>query len=63
MSQRKDTGLNINPWPKLVDHYKEALEAELAVCRESLWTEAAFLKSAYLKEADRKGIIAKSIAD
>ena len=21
MSQRKDTGLNINPWPKLVDHY------------------------------------------
>jgi hypothetical protein len=22
MSQRKDTGLNINPWPKLVDHYK-----------------------------------------
>jgi len=21
MSQRKDTGLNTNPWPKLVDHY------------------------------------------
>jgi hypothetical protein len=21
MSQRKDAGLNINPWPKLVDHY------------------------------------------
>ena len=21
MSQRKDTGLNINPWPTLVDHY------------------------------------------
>ncbi len=21
MSQRKDTGLNINPWPKLFDHY------------------------------------------
>jgi len=20
MSQRKDTGLNTNPWPKLVDH-------------------------------------------
>jgi len=26
MSQRKDTGLNINPWPKLVDHYKSASE-------------------------------------
>lgn len=23
MSQRKDTGLNTNPWPKLVDHYIE----------------------------------------
>jgi len=23
MSQRKDTGLNTNPWPKLVDHYKD----------------------------------------
>jgi hypothetical protein len=23
MSQRKDTGLNTNPWPKLVDHYNE----------------------------------------
>ena len=22
MSQRKDTGLNTNPWPKLVDHYR-----------------------------------------
>lgn len=21
MSQKKDTGLNTNPWPKLVDHY------------------------------------------
>jgi len=21
MSQRKDTGLNTNPWPELVDHY------------------------------------------
>jgi hypothetical protein len=38
---------------------KEALEAELTACNESLWTEAAFLKSAYLKEAERKGIIAK----
>jgi len=42
---------------------KEALEAELAVFHESFWTEAALLKSAYLKEADRKGIIAKNIAE
>lgn len=38
---------------------KEALEAELAVCNESLWTEAAFLKHAYLKEAERKNILPK----
>jgi len=36
---------------------EEALEAELAACNESLWTEAAFLKSAFLREADRKGLL------
>lgn len=35
----------------------EALEAELATCDESLWTEAAFLKSAYLKESSRKRLL------
>ena len=25
MSQRKDTGLNTNPWPVLLDHYMLAL--------------------------------------
>lgn len=39
----------------------EALEAELAVCNESLWTEAAFLKYAYLKEAERKNILPKML--
>tara|TARA_R110000772_G_scaffold252778_1_gene368267 strand:- start:853 stop:1941 length:1089 start_codon:yes stop_codon:yes gene_type:complete len=39
---------------------KEALEAELATCHESLWTEAAFLKSAYLKEAERKNLLPKA---
>jgi len=24
MSQRKDTGLNTNPWPKLLDHYNHS---------------------------------------
>ncbi|WNO09406.1 hypothetical protein [Teredinibacter sp. KSP-S5-2] len=36
---------------------EEALEAELITCDESPWTEASFLKSAYLKEADRKGLL------
>jgi hypothetical protein len=35
MSQRKDTGLNTNPWPKLVDHYNpertEQLRKEIAL--------------------------------
>lgn len=35
----------------------EALEAELIACNESPWTEAAFLKSAYLKESERKGLL------
>lgn len=36
---------------------EEALEAELIACNESPWVEAAFLKSAYLREADRKGLL------
>lgn len=35
----------------------EALEAELATCDESPWTEVAFLKAAFLREADRKGLL------
>lgn len=36
---------------------EQALEAELTACNESPWTEAAFLKSAYLIEADKKGLL------
>jgi len=33
MSQRKDTGLNTNPWPKLVDHYIRPRQAVNQICR------------------------------
>ncbi|EGQ9823632.1 hypothetical protein ACNYC4_03815 [Vibrio harveyi] len=36
---------------------EEALEAEIAACCESPWTETAFLKSAYIKEANRHGLL------
>lgn len=36
---------------------KEALKAELETCSESPWVDSAFLKSAYLQEADRKGLL------
>lgn len=36
---------------------EEALEAELATCDESPWTEAAFLKSAFLREANRNELL------
>lgn len=36
---------------------EEALKAELITCNESPWVDVAFLKSAYLQEADRKGLL------
>jgi hypothetical protein len=35
----------------------QALEAELLACSESPWVESSFLKAAYLREADRAGLI------
>jgi len=34
MSQRKDTGLNTNPWPKLVDHYTLYYEPTIELATE-----------------------------
>lgn len=31
MSQRKDTGLNTNPWPVLLDHYNELQSRAMVV--------------------------------
>jgi len=31
MSQRKDTGLNTNPWPKLVDHYNDSDNSDVVL--------------------------------
>ena len=36
---------------------QQALEAELLACSESPWVESSFLKAAYLREADRAGLI------
>ena len=36
---------------------KEVLRAELLACANSPWADASFLKAAFLKEADRSGLI------
>jgi len=35
MSQRKDTGLNTNPWPKLLDHYIHILNSYKSIVGEA----------------------------
>lgn len=41
---------------------EQALEAELLICSESPWTEAMFLKAAYLREMNRVGLISSTTA-
>lgn len=38
---------------------QEALEAELLACSESPWVDVSFLKAAYLREADRTGLLSE----
>lgn len=53
MSQRKGTGLNTNPWPKLVDHYNngknyykgESVPESCPLCGEHKEFSLAFLES------------------